>query len=58
MEIELYRILKNKKTGKLHCPICWKILKKASIDSALECNKCEKYYANPDHKFALGRKSE
>ncbi len=47
MEIELYKILKNKKTGKYHCPICVKKLKHIKKVDVLYCKKCEKYYALP-----------
>ena len=58
--IELLKILKNKKTGKLHCPFCLKECKVVVIiksEECLYCKKCKKYYAYPKFKDAKRRKN-
>ena len=48
--MELVKILKHKKTGKLHCPFCAKEVKEVRItenQKCLYCKKCKKYYAHP-----------
>ena len=50
-KMELVRILKNKKTGKYHCPKCLKKCKvreiKDSKEKVLDCKKCKMFYAYP-----------
>lgn len=48
--IGLVKILKNKKTGKFHCPYCLRKLKekRAVSEKVLFCKTCKKYMAYPE----------
>jgi len=44
----IVQLLKHKKTGRIHCPLCLKETK--VLEKVYYCKKCKKYYAKEQEK--------
>ena len=43
MEVKVYQLLRSKKTGLIHCPVCLAVLR--DIKLCLECKGCKLYFS-------------